>query len=164
MVHFPKSDLWWWDWQGWCAIFVGLYSRKKQTKKTCFLSKVLNCFVSIHWSFIVWDIENKVAVMPIYQVTYTLQAYTCFWNQQSSYISATLKREMRIEPFAYIIPYQKDILHSTYTCRPIHAFEINKATILVQYWKERQGSNHSHIIPYQKDLRWSPVMLVYCIV
>ena len=48
------------------------YILEKNKKKTCFLSKVLNCFVSIHWSFIVWDIENKVAVMPIYQVTYTL--------------------------------------------------------------------------------------------
>ena len=39
-----------------------------------------------------------------------------------------------------------------------------KQLYLMQHSKERQGSNHSHIIPYQKDLKWSPVMSAYCIV
>ncbi len=38
---------------------------------------------------------------------------------------------------------------------------MNTAIDVEQHQKEGQGSNHSHIIPYQKDLKWLPVMSAY---
>ena len=39
-----------------------------------------------------------------------------------------------------------------------------KQLYLMQHWNERRGSNHSRIIPYQKDFKWLRVMSAYCFV
>ncbi len=55
------------------------------------------------------------------------------------------------------------VLHTL--CIGLHGFQHPQSTKqLVQHWKERQGSNHSRIILYQKILKWLPVMLAYCII
>ncbi len=62
----------------------------------------------IHWSFIVWDLENKLAVscQLFYQVTYTIHRPTLLptpkiFHLQSSYIECNIERKTRIESFAY---------------------------------------------------------------